>query len=76
MKSPFTGGNATFKYEQSEITYHKEVFKYVHQFYECDDTKERFTTAELDEINTGQIYNKYRTKYGIPLSEEINVNDL
>ena len=72
MKSPFTGGNATFKFEQSEITYHREVFKYVHQFYECDETKEHFTTEELDEINIGQIYNQYRAKYGIMLSDKNN----
>lgn len=71
MKSPFTGGNATFKLEPSELTYRKEVFKYVHLFYECDDTKERFSTTELDEINIGQVYNQYRAKYGIPFSDEV-----
>lgn len=72
MKSPFTGGNATFKFEQSEITYYKEVFKYVHLFYECEETKERFTTEELDKINIDQIYNQYRAKYGITLSDKNN----
>ena len=43
MKSPFTGGNATFKFEPSELTYRKEVFKFIHLFYECDETQERFT---------------------------------
>lgn len=71
MKSPFTGGNATLKHEVSELAYRKETFKYVHLFYECDDTKERFTTTELDEINIGQVYNQYRAKYGIPFPDEI-----
>ena len=69
MKSPFTGGNATFKFEPSELTYHKKVFKYIHMFYECDETRERFTTTEIDEINIAQVYNQYRAKYGIPFSD-------
>lgn len=71
MRSPFTGGNATLKHEVSELTYRKETFKYVHLYYECDETKERFTTTELDEVNIGQIYNQYRAKYGIPFPDEI-----
>lgn len=71
MKSPFTGGNATLRHEISELAYRKEAFKYVHLYYECDDTKERFTTTELDEINIGQVYNQYRAKYGIPFPDEI-----
>lgn len=71
MKSPFTGGNATLRHEISELAYRKETFKYVHLYYECDDTKERFTTTELDEINIGQVYNQYRAKYGIPFPDEI-----
>jgi len=71
MKSPFTGGNATFKFEPSELTYRKEVFKFIHLFYECDETKERFTTTEIDEINIAQVYNQYRAKYGIPFPDEV-----
>lgn len=71
MKSPFTGGNATLRHELSELTFRKEVFQYVHQFYECDETKQRFTTTELDEVNVGQVYNQYRAKYGIPFPDEI-----
>jgi len=71
MKSPFTGGNVTLCHEMSELTFRKEKFQYVHLFYECDDTKERFTTTELDEVNIGQVYNQYRAKYGIPFPEEI-----
>ena len=71
MKSPFTGGNVTLCHEESELTFRKEKFQYVHLFYECDDTKERFTTTELDEVNIGQVYNQYRAKYGIPFPDEI-----
>lgn len=53
------------KHEVSEITYRNEPFKYVHFFYECDDTKEHFTTTELDEINMEQVYMQYQTKHGM-----------
>lgn len=71
MKSPFTGGHATLRNELAELTFRKEKFQYVHQFYECDETKERFTTTALDEVNVGQVYNQYRAKYGIPFPDEI-----
>ena len=70
-KEEVCGGHATLRYELSELTFRKEKFQYVHQFYECDETKERFTTTALDEVNVGQVYNQYRAKYGIPFPDEI-----
>ena len=61
MQSPFTGGHATLRHELSELTFRKEKFQYVHQFYECDETKERFTTTALDEV--------IRQRYGLPASK-------
>lgn len=69
--SPFTGGVALLLCEPSTLVFRKEVFHYIHQFYECSDTHERFTTSELDEANLAQVYNQYRAKYGIPFPEEI-----
>ncbi len=71
MKSPFTGGETILKSERRELVFRKETFSYVAQFYECVDTKEQFTTTELDEVNISQIYNQYRVKYGIPFPDEI-----
>ncbi len=71
MKSPFTGGIAKLLSEPSTLVFRKETFDYVHQFYECQDTHERFTTTELDEANLAQVYNQYRAKYGIPFPEDI-----
>lgn len=71
MKSPFSGGDAKLCNEPSVLTFRKEQFRYVHQYYECQDTHERFTTTELDEANIAQVYNQYRAKYGIPFPEEI-----
>lgn len=71
MKSPFSGGDAKLCYEPSVLTFRKEQFRYMHQFYECQDTHERFSTTELDEANLAQVHNQYRAKYGIPFPEEI-----
>ena len=71
MKSPFTGGNVALQQENSELMFRKEKFQYVHLYYQCEDTKERFTTTEIDELNLSQVYNQYRVKYGIPFPDEI-----
>ena len=71
MTSPFTGGVATLHSEPSSLVFRKETFYFIHQFYECQDTHERFSTTELDEANLAQVYNQYRAKYGIPFPEEI-----
>ena len=55
------------------MVFRKEKFQYVHLFYECEDTKEYFTTTEIDEINLSQVYNLYRVKYGIPFPDEIKL---
>ena len=55
MKSPFSGGNAVLRCEPSTLTFRKEDFCYIHQFYECEDTHERFSTTELEEANLAQV---------------------
>ncbi len=35
------------------------------------ETKEEFTTTELDELNQAQVHNQYRSKHSIPFVEEI-----
>lgn len=71
MISPFTGGTVTQFTENMKITFRKESFTVVAQFYECDDTGEEFTTTEQDELTINQAYNQYREKYGIPFIEDI-----
>jgi hypothetical protein len=71
MKSPFTGGNAILKTEKAELEFRKEKFQYISSYYLCEDTKERFTTTEIDTANLSQAYNQYRVKYGIPFPDEI-----
>ena len=71
MKSPFTGGKVVLQQEKSELVFRKEKFQYISLYYQCEDTKERFTTTEIDEINLSQVYNQYRVRYGIPFPDEI-----
>ncbi|WP_349831583.1 type II toxin-antitoxin system antitoxin SocA domain-containing protein [Bacteroides fragilis] len=71
MKSPFTGGKVVLHQENAELVFRREKFKYIYLYYLCEDTKERFTTTEIDEINISQVYNQYRIKYGIPFPDEI-----
>lgn len=70
MKSPFTGGNVVLHSEKRTAVSERKVR--IHFLsYQCVDTRELFTTTELDTANTMQIYNQYRTKYGIPFPDEI-----
>ena len=43
----------------------------MYHYYLCEDTGERFTSGELDQINTIQVHNQYREKHGIPFPDEI-----
>jgi len=71
MKSPFTGGEATLQKEIRTMNFRKEPFQVCFQYYKCTDSGEQFTDEELDEVNTNQVYNQYRVKYGIPFPDEI-----
>jgi putative zinc finger/helix-turn-helix YgiT family protein len=71
MKSPFTGNEATLQKEERIMDFRKEKFTIVYQYYLCIDTGEQFTDGELDEVNTNQVYNQYREKYGVPFPDEI-----
>lgn len=71
MQSPFTGGEAKLLSEKKEYEFRREKFEVVHFFHKCIDTGEEFTTNELDELNTNQLYNQYREKYSIPFPDEI-----
>ena len=71
IKSPFTGGKVK---EVSTIENHefrKERFSVHVRYYVCEDTGERFTTTEQDELLFNELYSQYRVKHGIPFPEEI-----
>jgi putative zinc finger/helix-turn-helix YgiT family protein len=69
--SPITGKEMTLVTEQRVLTYRKEKFTVTFHFYKCADSGEQFTTNELDDINTGQVYSQYRKAHNIPDPEQI-----
>ncbi|NOZ36015.1 MAG: DUF4065 domain-containing protein [Chlorobi bacterium] len=71
MKSPFTGGEVVLKKEEREMTVRKETVKIVYHYFLCVDTKEQFTTDELDQLNYVQAMNIYREKHSFPFPDEI-----
>jgi uncharacterized phage-associated protein/DNA-binding transcriptional regulator YiaG len=71
MKSPFTGNEASLHHELITLTYRKEKFELFWHYYLCEDSGEKFTTLELEDLNMSQVHNQYREKYRIPFPEEI-----
>lgn len=59
------------KHKLEDFKFRKEMYRIWYHYYECTQTSEAFTNAELDEINMNQVYNQYREKYGVPFPEEI-----
>ena len=60
MKSPITGQEMTLRREEREMTFRKEIFSIQYHYYLCETSGEQFTSTELDELNTQQLYNQYR----------------
>lgn len=71
MKSPFADCEARLVQEPRTVKFRGDEYEYLYSCYECEITKERFTTTLIDEENVQQVYRQYREKYGIPSSEEI-----
>lgn len=71
MKSPFANCEAQLRVEPAKVVFRGDEYEYQYHYYECDKTGERFTTKELDNENTEQVYSQYRQKYGIPSVEQI-----
>lgn len=71
MISPYTGKEMTAVYEKRTWKFRDENYDYIHTAYKCEDTGELFTTCESDDAGFLQVTNQYRTKYGIPFTDEI-----
>lgn len=71
IQSPFTGGRVKEVSTVEEHEFRKEVFSVHVRYYVCEDTGERFTTTEQDELLFNELYSQYRANHGIPFPEEI-----
>lgn len=71
MKSPFTGKEMRLISEMHTISFKKQDVKYAHRAFFCEESGEKFTTTELDELNLKQIQNVFREQNNIPFPDEI-----
>ncbi|WP_417428647.1 type II toxin-antitoxin system antitoxin SocA domain-containing protein [Halpernia sp.] len=71
MKSPITNKEMKLITEKRSFKFRKIDFEVDFQTFICEDSQEKFTSKELDEVNFAQIYNQYREKFHIPFTEEI-----
>jgi putative zinc finger/helix-turn-helix YgiT family protein len=72
MQSPVTGKTMKLvKQPAARLSFRKEEFEFVYHYYLCEESGEQFTSDELDRINTAQVHNRYRERYGIPFPDEI-----
>ena len=71
IKSPFTGGKVKEISTVEDHDFRKEQFSVHVRYYVCEDTGERFTTTEQDELLFNELYSQYRVNHGIPFPEEI-----
>lgn len=71
MKSPITGKEMKLAKERRTTHFRKETFDIVFHHYLCEESGEKYTTTDLDELNINQIHNQYRDKFNIPFPDEI-----
>lgn len=71
MKSPLTGKEMTLQKEKRTLIFRKVEFEVLYHYYLCSDSKEQFTTTEIDEVNMNQVYNQYREKHHLPFPDDI-----
>jgi transcriptional regulator with XRE-family HTH domain len=71
MKSPFTGGRVKEVFTTEEQEFRKENYTVHARYYVCEDTGEKFTTTEQDELAFNELYGQYRVRHGIPFPEDI-----
>lgn len=69
--SPITGKPMKIISENEKVVFRGEEYSYIHFSYLCGDSKECFTTTELDGVNINQVYNAYRERHRYPFPDEI-----
>jgi putative zinc finger/helix-turn-helix YgiT family protein len=71
MNSPITGKPMKIAYDTISLTFRKEEFKVVNQYYLCEDSGEQFVDTRLGDLNLQLLHNAYRAKHNLPFPEEI-----
>jgi hypothetical protein len=63
MKSPLTGKEMKLVPEPSTINYKGKTYNVIHHHYLCEDTNEKFTTTELDEMNLLELNKQVKLEF-------------
>lgn len=71
MKSPITGKEMTLQKEKRTLSFRKEELEVLYHYFLCEESKEQFTSTELDEVNMNQVYNQYRERHHLPFPDDI-----
>ncbi len=67
----FCEATAILSYENKEVEFRKESYKYKEFYYTCNECSEDFTTTEIDTVSINQVYNQYREKHDLLFPEEL-----
>lgn len=71
MNSPITGKPMRLMREPRVIPFRKEDFEVVFHYWLCEESSEQFEDEMQAELNINQVYNQYRAKHNIPMTDEI-----
>jgi hypothetical protein len=71
LKSSVTGNPVRVIHKPEKVTYRGEEYPCVVTLFQDEDSGEMFTTTESDTAWFNQVTNQYRSKYGIPYTDEI-----
>jgi hypothetical protein len=76
MNSPHSGKPMPLKTSEAYLDFKGESFKINYVYYECLETKERYTNEDLDKINLHQAYEQYAEKHNLPIEQvKLGVQD-
>ncbi len=65
MKSPITGSEMELRTEQRMLVYKNQEIEITFSFYYCPDTKQQFTSTELDDEHMKQVERFYKERMKI-----------
>ena len=71
MKSPITGKEMRVGKELRDMNYRKETYTVWFNYYQCEDTGEKFEDEHFSELNYNQVINQYRERHHIPFPDQI-----
>ena len=71
MNSPITGKPMKIANSPIILTFRKEEFEVINQYYLCEESGEQFVDTRLGDLNQQLLHNAYRAKHNLPFPEEI-----